>query len=127
MKLVGEIRGKEVVILIEIGATHNFLHTKIVEEQQITVEEGMQLGVTIGNGAKCRGRGVCRKVELKLKGLTIVTDFLAIELGNVDVVLGMQWLGTIETMKINWPSLIMKFWVGTRQVTLKRDPSLVRS
>ena len=81
----------------------------------------------IGNGTKCRGRGVCRKVELKLKGLTIVTDFLAIELGIVDVFLGMQWLGTIETMKINWPFLIMKFWVETRQVTLKGDPSLVRS
>ena len=127
MKLKGEIRGKEVVVPIDSGATHNFLHIKIVEEQQITVEDGTPFGVTIGNGTKCREIGVCRKVEMKLKGLTVVTNFLAIDLGSVDVVLGMQWLGTIKTMKINWPSLIMKFWVGTRQLTLKGDPSLVRS
>ena len=89
MKLKGDIRGKEVVVLIDSGATHNFLHLKTVEEKKIPLEQGTQFGVTIGNGARCKGRRVCRWLELKLKGL-IVMDFLVIELGNVDVVLGIQ-------------------------------------
>ena len=38
---------------------------------------------------------------MKLKELTIVADFLAVELGRVDLVLGMQWLDSTGTMKVH--------------------------
>ena len=126
MKLKGEIKREEVVVLIDSGATHNFILLKIVEEEKIPLEEGTQFGVTIGNGTRCRGREVCRRLLLELKGLTIVADFLATELGNVDVILEMQWTGTTGTMKVHWPSLTMMFCIGTKQISLKGDPSLVR-
>ncbi|KAA0040484.1 Retrovirus-related Pol polyprotein from transposon 297 family [Cucumis melo var. makuwa] len=73
---------------------------------------------------RCKGKGVRRRVELKLK--EIIADFLAVELGTVDAVLGMQWLDTIGTMRIHWPSLTMTFWKG-RQIVPKGDPSLIRA
>ena len=101
MKLKGEIKGREVLVLIDSGATHNFIHNRVVEERELPGEKGTQFGVTTGDGTKCKGRGVCRRVELRLKDITIVADFLAIELENVDVILGMQWLDTTGTMKIH--------------------------
>ena len=127
MKLKGNIKGKEVVILIDSGATNNFIHESVVEEQGLNIEPGTQFGVTIGDGTRCKGKGVCRRVELRLKEITIVADFLAVEVGNVDVVLGMQWLDTTGTMKVHWPSLIMTFWVKGRQIVLKGDPSLIKA
>ena len=53
--------------------------------------------------------------------------FLAIELGNVDVILGMQWLDTTGTMKIHWSSLTMTFWSGKKKIMLKGDPSLIQA
>ncbi|KAA0040209.1 ty3-gypsy retrotransposon protein [Cucumis melo var. makuwa] len=127
MKLKGHVKGKEVIVLIDRGATHNFIHQALVEEKKILIEKGSYFGVTIGDGTRCKGKGICRKVELRLNKMTIVVDFLAVELGKVDVVLGMQWLDTTGTMKVHWPSLTMMFWVGEKQIVLKGDPSFIRA
>ncbi|KAL0539616.1 hypothetical protein IC582_023832 [Cucumis melo] len=126
MKLKGWVRHKEIVVLIDSGATHNFIHQALAEELQMRLEQNTQFGYTIGNGTRCKGKGVCRRVELKLKEITIIADFLAVELGTVDAVLGMQWLDTTGTMRIHWPSLTMIFWNEGRQIVLKGDPSLVK-
>ncbi|KAA0041915.1 uncharacterized protein E5676_scaffold306G001100 [Cucumis melo var. makuwa] len=127
MKLRGEVKGKEIIVLIDSGATHNIIHYELVKEKKIPMDSGTQFGVTIGDGTSCKGKGICRRVGIQLKGLTIVADFLAVELGQVDVVLGMQWLDTTGTMKVHWPSLTMVFWNGESKVVLKGDPSLIRA
>lgn len=37
-------------------------------------------GVMIGNGMPCKGKRLCKRVELKLKELLMVAYFLAVEL-----------------------------------------------
>lgn len=101
MKLKGKIKGKEVAVLIDIGATHNFIHEALVEEKQLTITQGTKFGVSIGDGTRCLGKGISKRVELRLKEMTIIADFLAVELGRVDVVLGMQWLDTTGTMEVH--------------------------
>ncbi|KAA0067146.1 ty3-gypsy retrotransposon protein [Cucumis melo var. makuwa] len=127
MKLKGWVGHKEIVVLIDSEATHNFIHQALAEELQMRLEQNTQFGYTIGDGTRCRGKGVCRRVELKLKEVTIIADFLAVELGTVDAVLGMQWLDTTGTMRIHWPSLTMIFWNEGRQIVFKGDPSLTRA
>ncbi|KAA0054184.1 retrotransposon protein [Cucumis melo var. makuwa] len=83
-----------------------------------------KFGVTIGDGTTLEGNRICKTVEVKLPELTIVADFLVIELGGVDLVLGMQWLSTTGFMEIHWPSMTM---AGTSQVILKGDPSLTKA
>ncbi|KAL4023262.1 hypothetical protein IC575_017013 [Cucumis melo] len=126
MKLKGWVRQKEIVVLIDSGTTHNFIHQALAEELQMGLEQNTQFGYTIGNGTRYKGKGVCRRVELKLKEITIIADFLAVELGTVDAVLGMQWLDTTGTMRIHWPSLTMIFWNGGKQIVLKGDLSLIK-
>ncbi|TYK17993.1 Ty3/gypsy retrotransposon protein [Cucumis melo var. makuwa] len=96
MQLKGHVKDKEVIVLIDSGATHNFIHQALVDEKKILIEEGTPLGVTIGDGTRYKGKRICRKVELRLNELTIVADFLTVVLGKVDVVLGMQWLDTTK-------------------------------
>ena len=127
MKLKGNIKGKGVIVLIDSGATHNFIHNRTVKEKNLYLEKGNPFAVTIGDGTKCTGKGVCKRVELELQGVVVVADFFAIELGNVDVILGMQWLDTTGTMKIHWPSLTMSFWLGKQKIILKGDPSLIQA
>ncbi|TYK31689.1 peroxidase 64 [Cucumis melo var. makuwa] len=102
----GYVEGKEVVVLIDSGATHNFIHQALAEEKKLPMEKGTQFGFTIGDGTRY---------------------FLVVELGKVDVVLGIEWLDTTVTMKVHWPSLTMVFRVGEKMVKLKGDPSLLKA
>lgn len=43
----------------------------------------------MGTGLTIKGEGVCRGVALNLPGLLVVEDFLPLELGSSDVILGM--------------------------------------
>ncbi|KAA0033896.1 retrotransposon protein [Cucumis melo var. makuwa] len=127
MKLRGTIKGRKVIILIDSGATHNFIHQGIVQELALSLHGKTKFGVTIGDGTTLEGKGICKKIEAKLPKLTIVEDFLVIELGRIDLVLGMQWLSTTRFMGIHWPSMMMVFMAGTTHVVLKGDPSLTKA
>ena len=55
----------------------------------------------MGTGICVKGKGIYRGVCISMQGLTIVEDFLPLELGNTDVILGMPWLGTLGDVKVN--------------------------
>lgn len=127
MKMKGIVGGKEAIVLIDCGATHNFIHQKLADELNLQVAETLNYGIVVGNGKAIRGQGVCKSVMVMLQGITIVNDFLPLELGKMDVILGMAWLSTTGFIGVHWPSLTMTFAVGEDQVTLKGDPSLTKT
>ncbi|TYK23783.1 peroxidase 64 [Cucumis melo var. makuwa] len=71
MKLKRVLKDKEVVVLIDHGATRNFIHQDLVEERQIPMEN-TPIGVTIGNGMRCKGKGLYYR---KLNQATISDKF----------------------------------------------------
>ena len=81
----------------------------------------------LGTGGKVRTEGICANVELDLGALRVVTDFLPLELGGADVILGIKWLETLGNMQVNWRSMVMKFEMGGSWITLQGDPSLCKS
>lgn len=70
---------------------------------------------------------MCKGVVLTLQNIEIMEDFLLLELGSTDVILGMQWLETLRGMQVNWKALTMKFRISGIAVTLQGDPSLSSS
>lgn len=67
MKMVGSIRGKEVVVMIDPGATHNFISTSIVTSLQIPTTTTAQFGVSLGTGVAVQSHDVCQGVKLLLQ------------------------------------------------------------
>lgn len=57
----------------------------------------------------------------------IVEKYLPLELRSTDVILGMQWLGTLGNMKISWKLLTMKFRMGETLRVLKGDFGLSKA
>lgn len=68
-----------------------------------------------------RAKGVYKSVTITLPELTILDDFLLLDLGRVDVILGMTWLCTMGFMGVRWPSSTMTFFQWDSQVMLKGD------
>lgn len=124
MKLRGRIGAEEVVILIDSGASHNFISEKLVEKLGLVTATTSLSGVLVAGGVSVKGKGVIHNVELEMQDCTIVTSFLPLELGIADVILGVQWLDTLGEMRVNWRSQQMKIKLGEKELTLQGDKSL---
>ncbi|XP_062108212.1 uncharacterized protein LOC133819070 [Humulus lupulus] len=127
MKLAGHIGQQPVMVLIDSGATHNFISMDVVSATGIPITATTCYGVLLGTGGKVRTEGICAQVELDLGALRVVTDFLPLELGGADVILGIKWLETLGNMQVNWRTMIMKFEMAGTWITLQGDPSLCKS
>ncbi|KAA0039461.1 Ty3/gypsy retrotransposon protein [Cucumis melo var. makuwa] len=127
MKVRGKLLGEEVIILIDCGATHNFVSEKLVKKLILPIKETSHYGVILGSGAAVQGKGICEKLEVQLNGWKIVEDFLPLELGGVDVILGMQWLYSLGVTTVDWKNLSLSFVAEGKEVNIKGDPSLTRA
>ncbi|KAA0031986.1 Transposon Ty3-I Gag-Pol polyprotein [Cucumis melo var. makuwa] len=119
------IRGRAIVVLIDCGATHNFISDKLVT-QLLLLEESSHYGVILGSRSAVKGKGICKQVELLQGDWKIVNNFLPLELGGVDIILGMQWLHTLGVTEVDWRKLTLTFIQNGKKVALRGDPSLTK-
>nr|GEX24785.1 putative mitochondrial protein [Tanacetum cinerariifolium] len=87
IKLWGIIKGYEVVILIDRGATHNFLSVRLVKQLGLRIMGKRETGITLGNGKTENSPGIYRGAELNLQGHMVIKDFYSMELGDDKVTL----------------------------------------
>ncbi|KFK39596.1 hypothetical protein AALP_AA3G264600 [Arabis alpina] len=124
MKLEGQILGETVVVMNDSSASHNFIDYELVRRLGIPLVDTLGYGVVTGTGVTVQGQGKCQKTTLTVQGLRIHTNFLPLQLGGADVILGMQWLTSVGDMKCNWGLQVLRFLVAgyelvTRNITLE--------
>ncbi|KAA0047238.1 Ty3/gypsy retrotransposon protein [Cucumis melo var. makuwa] len=127
MKVKGRVGEEEVVILIDCGATHNFVAEDLVTRLGLTLQETPNYGVILGSGTAVKGKGVCRNVEVQLDGWQVTDSFLPLQLGGVDMILGMQWLHSLGVTEVDWKRLVLTFHHQGRKVVIRGDPSLIKT
>ncbi|KOM24702.1 hypothetical protein LR48_Vigan2444s000100 [Vigna angularis] len=127
MKLTGLIGEKRVVVLIDSGASHNFISQRsMVEELGLRVVETPTYAVSLGDGCKKWTSGRCEKVGLKLGDVVVEEDMYVFELGGVDLILGIAWLAKLGEVVINWRDMSMQYVVAGEKMMIKGDPVLSR-
>lgn len=95
MKLRGTVRDKQVVVLIDNGALHNFIDEALMKSLNLPLSPTSSYGIMLGTRQSVWATGICKGVVLNLPSLTIVNDFFPLSLGSADVILGVQWLMTL--------------------------------
>lgn len=116
MKLQGKISGISILLLVDSGATHNFISRKLVEALGWTWEETKSMNILMGDGHTTETSGMCKEIKIKTKSGKFTLDVVLFNLEDIDVILGMSWLKTLGVMTVDWNSQIMKFEteLGTR-------------
>ncbi|VFQ67522.1 unnamed protein product, partial [Cuscuta campestris] len=102
MKLQGSIQNRNVLCLVDSGSTHNFFSERLVNELNLVTTSIPVLGVQIGDGSLVRCGKICKAVKLQLPGLSITQDFYPFSLSGSDLVLGIKWLASLNTIQANW-------------------------
>ena len=88
LNIKGYIKKEKVIVLIDYGNTHNFIHYKL---------------------AKSLYRFIYPAIYITMGEYVMNNPMISIPMGGVDVVLGVQLLQSLETMAFNFQELFMKF------------------
>ncbi|TYK30579.1 ty3-gypsy retrotransposon protein [Cucumis melo var. makuwa] len=127
MKVKGRVGEEDIVILIDCGATHNFIAEKLATKLGLTLQETPNYGVILGSGKAIKGKGVCRDIEVQMEGWKVNDSFLPLQLGGVDMILGMQWFHSLGVTEVDWKKLLLTFYHQGKKIMIRGDPSLTRT
>lgn len=75
MKGRGELAREAIIVLIDNGATCNYIAKNLLNRPGIKIDEVAEYIITIGDGHSIRRRQLCRDVILKLQSLCTVQTF----------------------------------------------------
>jgi hypothetical protein len=121
---VGE---RHIRILIDSGATSNFISSGLVSELKLPVVDTPTYVIEVGNGEKVRNRGVCEGLQFNIQGVECNQHFFIMELSGSEMVLGMDWLASLGNIEANFGNLCLKCEVNGKKCTIQGDPAMCNS
>ena len=96
-------------ILLDSGSTHNFLDLTMARKLGFTIEQIPMQSVAIANGNHLQCLHICRGFKWRLHNADFESDVLLIPLGICDMVLGVQWLSQLGTIRWNFKKLQLEY------------------
>lgn len=121
------IKGTPVVVLVDGGSSHNFIHPDVVEKLKIEVDTVPLFCVYVGNGESLQCSQCCRNLPLELQKHTFHIDMYVLPIHGPEAVLGIQWLGLLGRVTHDYAALTMEFTLDGRRIKLKGDQSVGKS
>ncbi|XP_071740877.1 uncharacterized protein [Rutidosis leptorrhynchoides] len=102
IKLMGEVQGYPALILIDSGASHNFISTKLAAALEICTTPIDPISIRLGDRNRITITEQCKDVKLKFNSFDCKVDALVHEMGPLDFILGIVWLGKLGDVIFNW-------------------------
>ena len=118
MRVRGKVQHKFVIILIDLGNTHNFVDIALFSQLHILVDSTQILEVKVANGEVLRTHGLCKDVPIMLQGHQFLIQLHVLPMGGCDLILGTQWLSTLGVIQWDFKLLTMCFLYGRGFVLL---------
>ena len=101
IKLRGSIGSRPAVVLIDSGATGNFVASKFVSAAKLLLKAGPPSTASLANGQPQDASGVVCGVAVRIGSYTDRMDFNVTDLAGYDAILGMPWLEQYD-VKPDW-------------------------
>jgi hypothetical protein len=86
------VNATSAIVLFNYGALHSFISTAYVEKHNLPIALLKCQMIVSFPGGDMPARQLCPKVNLKIRRVNFVTNFIVLESKGVDVILGMDWL-----------------------------------
>lgn len=102
MKVEGRAHNRTLQLLIDSGTTHNFLDVAMAERLGYQIEFVPPLRVLVANGGGMSCDRRCREFRWSMQGHHFQVSVYFVPLDKYHVVLGVQWLATLEDILWNF-------------------------
>ena len=119
LEIKGYIKNKKVIVLIDSGSTHNFIHYKLAKDLICFVYLVPKFQVMITDGGTINCSRKCNNINLTMGKYVMNIPMTAIPMGGANVVLGIQWLQSLGTIDFNFHELFMKFSLEGKEIELR--------
>eukprot|EP00253_Pinus_taeda_P025893 PITA_25893 len=113
------IKKKSVIMLIDSGSTHNFIHCKMEKELNSFLYPSLECPIMVASGGTINWFQKCHNIKLSMGEYVLNRPMLCIPMGGAYVVLGVQWLQSLGTIAFNFQELFMKLLVVGKEVQLR--------
>lgn len=120
IKLLGNVKKKTLVILVDSGSTHRFLDPNILSQLRRQPEKAKPLIVTVANGQKVTCDTVCKKFQWEVQKEKFEREFRLMKLGACDMLHGMDWIDQYALIQLHTRLTGLSFIKDGKNVWLKR-------
>jgi predicted aspartyl protease len=110
MLLPVTIHGERLTALVDTGSMHNFLSWNAMQRLALQPAGAEQFSVTIANGDHLTCQGVARQVPIVIGDEPFSIDYVGIDLGCYDFILGVDFLSTLGPILWDLDVLTLIFW-----------------
>jgi hypothetical protein len=105
LNIKGYIKNKKVIVLMDSGSTHNFIHYKLAKALNLFIYPMPEFQVMIADGGTINFSGKCHHINITMGEYVMNSPIISIPMGGVDVILGVQWLQSLG----QWLLIFKKF------------------
>jgi hypothetical protein len=105
--------------LIDYGSAHNFINYKLAKDLNCFVYPTPDIKVMIADGGTINCSRKFHSIKLNMGDYFLDSPMIAIQMGGVDVVLGVQWLQSLGEMALNFQDLFMIFSLDCKEIELR--------
>lgn len=115
----GIIKGKKVTTLVDSGATHNFIDENLAAKLRLEAKDFKGLKVALADGFTTPRTEKISQLNITMGRHQIKDKFYVVKLGDIDVILGTQWLHSLGDVNINFQKLEISFEQNGERVLLQ--------
>ncbi|WVZ22625.1 hypothetical protein V8G54_001169 [Vigna mungo] len=76
---------------------------------ELKVDKRKQIGVRFGDGHRVSTAGKCEKLDIQLGEFSTTVEPYVLELGDVDMILGVSWLRRFGKVTFDWEEMTLSF------------------
>nr|KYP32786.1 hypothetical protein KK1_046428 [Cajanus cajan] len=117
MKLKGQLNGLPILILVDSGASHNFVSRRVVKALNLPVQDTSSVSIRLGDGHRVLTKGTCNlKVDLGPMEASVTAYVFG--LSGLDLILGIKWLETLGLVQTDSGQMTMTFYNKNELITL---------
>nr|KYP45909.1 hypothetical protein KK1_032523 [Cajanus cajan] len=124
LKFHGSILGLPVMVLIDIGSSHNIIQPHLAMHLQLPTHPMSPFKVMVGNGAHILCHEYCPKVPILLQSYAIEAPLYILPIKGADVVLGTAWLRTLGSVQADFSIPSFTFSHNETPITILGESSL---
>eukprot|EP00253_Pinus_taeda_P030212 PITA_30212 len=109
LRIRGTVRGQRVSVLVDSGATHNFIDAQMVERRGIQTESFNGFSVLVPRDQTMVCARYVPKLSMTMGTYTLTDHFFRVDIRDTNMILCVQWLIPLRKATIDWKTLEMEW------------------